>query len=486
MISKETTLGVSSLAVMLANKNLGVAPVDGTPLADLVAITKSVPFATTIPEGDYSLDQQLKDQAESLEFSTGAVDGVQSGHDKALDSYIEVVSTAIRKHITVAKNQVRPVVLEFAEAIQKAMGQDPVSASAAFCIDVVDLPLPMQNSGFEESVSKYAGKTVVTPQRDLKLGLRTIEQILELMLTGSKDYDNAVTHWFVSKPTSFFMTIWGNLFCDFQEASPVNVLKFEEFLADTDCGTDNALAIYLLSRKLFDEVPENTGMSLEVYSNTVAEFRDASAIFLSKVYDFYNASISNGVLVSKITGMRKVVKVNGPVYRGWLKTGGTNEVLLGMLVTSNSFYHTSIIDEKKDTFLSAWKDYEQLSNVVLKNNEFNRFKEACSIFFTESMKNMDEIETDFIRSNSGMNEKIQEYFKLTLNSLTTSDMQNIFDTALKLVCRSRFFYTDAEKILRGINEASLAHPEGDVRQAALMSVIEYTCDYVANQIKLTS
>lgn len=485
MISEQTASGVMPLALILASKNLGVTAVGGTPVAELVSHSSMASMGTVISADESTPEGALAAHAAMLGHATSSADGIQSSHDQSLDAMVATVSEVVRKHISTAKNQVRPAVLEFAENVQKAMGE-PRLPSSDFQIDIVELPAPMRNSGFEESISKFKGKPVLSPDRELNLGEKTLEEILQLMLTGSKEYDACVAEWFGSLQPGFFLNIWNNLFRDFKESQPFVVCKFEDLVNSQIDGTDAALAIYLLARKLFDEVPANTGMDLNQYQQTVAEYRESSGAALARSYDNYNASLTNDVIVFGIGAMRKVARVNGPVYRQWLENGGSNEVLLGMLVTDDAAYHSTALNEKKDRYLAAWASYEAYSRTAFKNNTFNKFREVCSIYFAQSLQGIGEDEKALIASNGGLIEKIQELFNQTLNGLGSEEISDVHECALKLICRSRFFYTDAEKILRGINEAAKANPDGDVRQHALIATIEYVGDYVASQVQLVS
>ena len=483
MINKTTAVSAISLALLAQNKGVSIVPTGGTPLADLVSKTKALNIARCAPltGTDKTPEEELVDVADYFDFITSSRDGVISAHDRAMDEYIEQISSAVKNHISFAKNTVAPLVIAMGASVQKQLGT-PRLPAADFCINVLDLPAPMQSSSFEDVIAKYEGSTKLPPERELSLGEATGEQILELMKTGSKEADSLIAQWFASKPVDFFLDIWNNLFRDWKVSKPTNVFKMEEVLRLKNEGVDYALAVYLLARKLFDEVPENTGMSLNVYQDTVAQYRDYSGFILNLEYTNNNNALRAGALVKSVSLNRRSIYVVGPIYREWINNGNTNEVLLGMLVGPLTTYTVANIAESKERFVKDWDNFEKFTSLSYKNNAFNTFKTALQYAFEEIQKEVSEIEKELIIEKPDAVNNINRLFKEQLNLVTTSDMNDLHETCLKLVCRSRFFYTESEKILRGINEATKANPGIDIRQAALLSTIEYVIDYVANQM----
>lgn len=482
MLNKEIAISAIGLSMMAASKGLAIVPVTGTPMDSLTSLSNPAGMVDAVIEGQATPELLIK-RAEVLELGTQSADGIQSPHDQAMDSYVNDISVAIKNHISTAKNIVAPRVIAFGEALVTGMGQ-PISPAGEFCIEVVDLPSPMQSSSFEANIEKFEGKKVMEPDAIIKLNEITIEEMRDLMLTGSKDFDACVCEWVASKEPNFFMNIWGNLFRDIRDSKPTITASLEEMVKDSVTGPDTALTVYLLARRMFDEPPAGTNMTLEVFKNIAAQYRDSAGAALYSVYQRFNISLKTGSLVLMIANQRKTVRVNGPVYREWLKTGGSNEMLLGMLTTNESVYSDQLINTKKEAFLAAWVQYETFANLAAKNNTFNRFISIASMQFDISLRDTSEEEKQLFGENPNMISNIQNYFKEELAKVTNADLTDYNELALRLVCRSRYYYTSAEKILRGINEAIKANPKCDIRSAALLSAIEYMSDFVADQIVL--
>jgi hypothetical protein len=83
----------------------------------------------------------------------------------------------------------------------------------------------------------------------------------------------------------------------------------------------------------------------------------------------------------------------------------------------------------------------------------------------------------------------QTFLKLTdefVDSVKESDLLNIWSLSTKSVCDCMFFYTSAHDILEGIDEAFKVNPGITIREALLLSTIEYVTNYVCNQITVSS
>lgn len=486
MLDTNSAIYSLPLATLAATKGLVIDPVQGTPLAELVKTSNDLLMASSwcTAETD-TAENELARYAGNVSSSTTS--NVETTHDTAMDAYIADVSKAVTNHISFAKNIVKPVIVELVEEVQRSLGF-VVNPSSQFKISMVDLPKPMQNAGFETSIAKYAEKPFIAPSSELRLGEVSPQAILDMMLTGSKEYDEGIKEWFVNKGDMFFMDIWNNLFRDFKESKPTCVFSFSDCLngSPKDSVVDCALTIHLLSRKLYDDVPEGVTLTLPQYRELVAQYREASGIKLNLEYIKYASILKNKTLVASVDTDGKGLSVYGPIYREWLKAGGSNEALLGMLVGRETIYNQSLFDESKDRFIKDWNTYSLFTKTAEKNNEFNRIKDILTISFAKVMESMSSTEKETVAAMPAFSQTVITKFKEELDKLKTSDTTDIFNTCMLLVCRARFYYTDAEKILIGINLAVKANPNIDIREAALLSSIEYVVDYISDQMRITS
>lgn len=485
MIDTNSAIYSIALAKLAASKGLVIDPVPGTPVSELVKINNDLFTAASQCVADSrSDDDRLLETARFMADITVSED--ENSHDQMMDSFIHDISKAVSNHISFAKNIVKPVIVEYVEEVQKSLGQE-IDPMSQFKITMVDMPKPMQNAGFETSISKYDEKPYFAPTATIRLGAKAPQEILDLMLSGSKDHDDSIKEWFVNKGDVFFVNLWDNLFRDFKESKPALAFNFTDALSPSNPDlVDYALAVQLLSRKIYHDVPEDTGMVLANWQELVAQYREASAVILVAQYAKYASILKNKTLVAGIDPDGKGISVNGPVYREWLKNGGVNEALLGMLVGRETIYNQSLFDEAKERFIKDWNTYSMFTKTANKNNQFNRVKDILTFAFAKVLENMSSTEKETIAAMPAFTQTMTSNFKKELELLKSGDLSDIFNTCTILVCRARFYYTEAEKILTGINQAVKANPAIDIREAALLSSIEYVVDYVSDQLRLGS
>jgi hypothetical protein len=489
MINKETAASAIALSLSMAGQGKVISAVAGTPLADLVGLTIDANRFLTVDVSEDATSESVNDflmsNAGLLETTTSGVGSALSNHDIALDNYIASISAAVRNHISFAKNTVAPAVLTMANDVIKMMGTKK-STAADFSIEVKYLPSPMVNGGFEDSVAGYAGKVRFPPENKLRLGAMSFEQLVELIQTGSAAYDKTVAEWLSTKPATFWTNLWCNVFMGQSCALESENFDIVDLFKSSKTGVDEALFVYLVARKLHNSPPEKTEMSLSRFKEVITQHLVYTADKLVGALKADSDNFKTGTLVSDLNRNKKCIVVNGNVYRGWIELGGTNEVLLGLLVTNDNFFSVAKIDEGRQNYLDSWNTYEHMSDLAEKNKSFTNFKQYLTIAFADSMKNVTQSEKDMVAAMPNVSENIINYFSDGMRMLSIKDMSDVHEVCLKLMTRSRFYYTDAEKLLRGINEAVRINPNIDVRQAALMSMIEYVTDYVVDQMKITA
>lgn len=490
MINKDTAIASNKTSLMMANKNLTIKAQSGTPLGELVGISMTlanIGRSTVSPDTDdlTIIDQFLVDNASVLEACTIGFGEALSNHDIVFDSYVTSISSAVQQHISFAKNVVAPVVLAMSKETMTMMGVKS-SAASMFNIETIDLPAPMTNGDFEGTLATYKGKPRVVPENKLTFEQKTIDDLIVLMKTGSADYDKCLLEWVASKPVGFFINLWTNVFMNRACALSSDNFDIEDLFNDEKKYVDHALFVYLVSRKLFDVVPKDSEMSLTRYKDLINQNLTYSADKLMGAYKKYNSDIKAKVLVSSIDRQQKTISVNGAVYREWVSTGGKNEVLLGLVVSNDNYFTSPQIDKNSQVYYDSWLTYEQFTALAEKNRSFTLFKEYLTIAFSNGMKDMNMQEISIAETLPGVSQNISKYFFENLALITSGDLADVHEVCLRLVCRSRFYYTDSEKILRGINEAFKTNPSIDVRQAALLSMIEYVTDYVVDQMTVSS
>ena len=100
------------------------------------------------------------------------------------------------------------------------------------------------------------------------------------------------------------------------------------------------------------------------------------------------------------------------------------------------------LDLEIDRLARRWSDLETLAV-----RQFDYFKDALRLKFREIMTSLSKEEQDYAATSKDYNGTVQRNFEAEIESLKSGDMRDLNVVAIRLICRGRFYYTDAEKIL---------------------------------------
>ncbi len=464
------------LVEILNAKDYCIAPVEGTPLYALVAASNPpITSAEAVPSnGEYS---------SSMYSSTQASAGTDNeNHNRLFDDTVDFLSKTIIQHVSNAKNIVSPVVLSVAEKII-ARTQSDIQPLKTYCIVPVSLPEPMLNDGFKQSVEKANGGVYGEPERYLTIDAEFAPQaFLDMMLTGSNEYDDKIRTWFASCGDSLFNKLWTGLFQKPNETT--NACNLISVFEDNKTGVDAALTVFLITRKMIDAIPENTGMTLNDFKKYALQYKDAAAVRLNRAYESRESENKAGILVITSDDISKEVRVNSDTYLTFINNGGKNEVILGAVVSGVIPYNVKTLEENSQQYIDSWERHKLIIGAASKNSAVVKFRDICYSEFLAELNNLSAMEQEYIVTNPAHIQNVQESAKKMCSDLTAEKMDKPYDVALALVCRCRFYYTDSEKILSTIDSISKENPTIDVREAALISTTQYLIDYICEQTKV--
>jgi hypothetical protein len=473
MLTIEALQSALPLAERLDQRGFVALPRPDTPLEMLCARTRSGEEVVSATDG-----VTIKVDVQQMALSAAAKDPVfgESQHDQALDDIAGVCIPAVQGHIKHAREVVAPAVDELVTRTTELLSHQTTAKLLGMEVTVEEVPAPLTNSSFDTMVRKYEETPLNSPALTFDLPDQTGAEIVELMKTGSGSLDSEIEQFASTLGDGCLMGIWRDLFQQSQaDIVDTRAKRFIDYLQDSECGLDNALVIFLLARKLVDNPLDGITMSLQSYETLMADFRDQAAAHLCRELDAIDQAERNGALVVKFTNNNIVV--NDALYRKWLEDGGDNDVLFGNLLQSNPYVMLADIEENAQQLKRAWANHSALVGTVEQNKRFARTKEALASVFRTQMRDM----ADDERANIDV-EKAINRFDVLLDDVVESELDCLYTIALRLVCRSRFIRTEAERILGGIDRIKKKNPELDIREAAEISVIEYVAWWVATQV----
>lgn len=482
MLNNNSYLAAIGVATELALQGKVLTAKPNTPVHELVRHCS--------PGIEYKIDNEdsVNNFGYFLENTTGNIINNDksinsSTHSLELDGFVDDLSKLVTKHISLAKNIVKPIVVEYAEDLKNYL-ETHKTASPSSKFEIVSLQVPelLRDDSFLDSIGNYKQKSVLTPDNSKTLTLenKTKEELLGLCSTGRDRTDELIKVWLSRQSEQFLNDVWVSFFTKF---TPVGKLYNYENIntLNTYEAADVALAIYLLSKKIFDDVQTSVD-NLQLYQTKVAQLRDYAGALLvfniNKIGLFEKAK----TLVIEFSPNIYRAKVNGALYSEWVQSGGSAEVILGMLVSNSNVSSLTLIDQKAKDYLSSWNSYVMFHEANESNKMFDYFKDYLMISLDRSLNELTDIEKDLAAKNNSFISTIKKLADKEIDQLRSSDMEDIYDVALKIIAKARFYYTSSYSILSDINEAGKKNPNVDVREAALLAAINYMGDYLAYQI----
>jgi hypothetical protein len=473
MLNLEALESAMPLAAMLDERRTYLSPAPQTPLDVLVKATRSDDKFNF-----FDTENKPTPDIGNIFYIANAKDPVlgYAEHDLRMDEVVPQVIEAVQGHIKVAKALVAPVVAELAQKVAETLNAGKkVSELQGLEVIIWQPSELLSNSAFEKEVRNFEHIPFADPQVRLNLPSKSYPELLDMMATGKGSVDDDIKLWAATKGDTYFLTLWNTLFQIQGEAVP----RYHDFVSDRGEGIDYALAVYLLSRRLLEEIPENTGVSLTDYTRLVEDYRDQAALRICVAMDELERDLKAGRLIRVLTN--KTVTVNGRIYKEWIENGGSNEVLFGNMLSGKEVYTVGDLNDQKSALQSIWVRHENNVRVAESTQRFNRLIAALRAGFQQQMLHLAEGEDTTIENLTLVNKLFEE----ELNKVCIDDADNLYQLCLKLVCRSRFYRTNAECILGAIDRFCRENPGIDVREAAAMATIEYVADWVAALIKPT-
>lgn len=479
MLSQQSLEAVLPLAEVMDRNSVIVTPVTGTPLDQLVNATRSGPqFAIPVDgkAGQFNPDIfNIGYMANQPSQATGVCE-----HDVAQDNIVEMAARGVRGHLMVIRSAVIPAIIELHDAVEKQMDSMPTSKILGMEVKIFDLPAPMKSPAIEGLISKWQGVPFASPALRMKCPDMSMEDIRELMKTGASGFDADVDKWIAIKGDSFFLQLWEDIF----QTKNSNFERFNQAVECREEGLDRSVAIFLIARKLVDEAPEGTRMSLPALRELAQQYRDQAAAKIQRGLDDWANVKKRKQLVKKVDG--RCILVNECVYRPWIADGGDNDVLFGNLVKQTNYTSVDQFKNAAGELKTAWNRTVATSGTAEKSERFLLLKQMLLGEFRKSVSDLADLDGGPDASAAERVEVINR-FRAELNTLREIDTLDRYQLCVKLVCRSRFFkIPDAEDFVLQMMKIEKDNPNITAREAATIATIDYIACWVAEMFRVSA
>lgn len=476
MINENSFLAAADLALLLHDSNKVIRTKPNTPLNEICRFSTADGSTVFNKDTVFTTEDNRKEICKTLESLTDI-----TAHNERYELFVKQIADSITTSVAYTRNTIVAAIdrtsTKVMDWLQK-LDTDPVSK---FQIIQDKLPEPLVSDGFLDKLERDNGNIFVPPERFFNLDSAGPSWIIDFLLTGSAGFDNKIRAWVATKGDAFLVNTWEKYFTNKTEFRDAN----QEFLLDIETNIDMALFVYLAACKLHDDPPEGMTMSLSDFNATVIQYRETAARSLLRTNAKYRENKSSKMLVTLNKRAEKKVYVHPDVYLEWIKEGNTNEMLFGALIGQSSYYYAKDFTEHKDELLRTWATYCQVSRAKFKNDHFAAFLNILQSVVVSDIQNKSSEEESFFTENPNAFDNILKLLEEELKTVVFEDMTDIHRVVTRLVCKSRYFYTNAYTFLQAMDEAMKMDKNTTPEEASLIATIETLSDFMAEQMVVT-
>lgn len=491
------------LADFFADRNLTVVPVYNTVMSELVNATTDAVYNdySHLTEGVDKGDITANIEAINSIASVVSVINTDNNeiHNKSMDLFIKNITDTVRAHIHNAKNVVTPLIVELAEKTKEAYESDvaksPISRFNLICVE----PCPLLDlSDFTGSLSNYENKEPAIPRSYLFLKEDkpiTVELIKDIVIDSYPEVKDKMIDWFQNlsgeliNVESYLGKFLGNATTENKaygkQVSPEQVFLKDNNVPDILTLLNINIVLYLLACHLYDNVEYGT-TSLNQYKDEVANIRNYAGVRIVNLIKRYDLMTKGGTVILNQNSNKYTVYVNGPLYRDWLTKDGKPEYIYASIIKKLGSNTIPTLMANKDSLMSSWRNYLSVEDVVFRNLSFSRFKEHLKKCFIDQLQELTDLELSFNPDPNAQKVIILNKLEEKMTHVKMSSMDDVYKVARKLICRCRFYFTSAERIIESLVNAQKANENISANEAALIATIEYVADFVAEQLTTTS
>lgn len=409
-------------------------------------------------------------------------------HTLRIQALSEDLAPNIKAHISVARNEVAPLVSQFAAKLElflrEAKPRDPASS---FTIVKARIPALCLDESFISDLEGYDNQEQNSPNEQITLAaVQTDEFIERLGDLGNDRLNGLVKEWLQTQPAEYLKKIFTSNFTDklYHDHDEFYILPAVRRGVYDDINF--ALGLYLVASRLFAEPQVVPNMTLVDYKRIMREYKDYAGCLLLKSLKNLVRQNEAGTLVNEANPLNKRIVVNADVYKDFLEEGGTPEVLLGMLVSGSVVYSKAAANEQREALVRQWKNYVMLTSADNKKEFLNAFRNYAEAEAVMGLNDLSEFEQEYAATCNDFKAVAAKHIKEEFDHLSHRLTEDLYHTALHAIAKGRYFYTSAYRILSGMAEVTKDNPDADPREAALLSVIDYVAEYLAAQVKVTA
>ena len=529
---KENTLKVAKVTTLqLEDKNVVLAVATEGPLHDLVdaaqpikayayagpsggqlegqipvtTVSGNAPVATPISYGE-TLDQFIND----VDWTTSNTSDEE--HSKRIRALADDIAPFVSNHISVFRNVVKPIITDMEAAI-KGFIQKVSAPPAQQDFEIIRGRVPellkdeaFLASGLEtcQTTDSFDRITEINyglkfaPIDDMPAFVNEVTAMGNSRISGlakdwlSKSKYDLIARVFIANfqdPSTVNMNVDIN---EFGENKPSDLYSYSfsryRFSSETPYrNLDIALAYYLLCDYLVaNPKPINASHADNKldYKLVLEENRLMAGTYVNRLMDRIKAMTATNNLVGEYNMPGKFIVVNDTVYQEFLAAGGTNDVLLGFLVSGDQIVDLKLALENCPRGQYAWDTYVSIATANARRELLHSLGAFIQSYVSNDLEKMGDFEKSYVAEDPGhrvkVMEKLTEYISQN-EHLLAKDPSAV---ATYVVAKLRFHYTYAYEYFKSMCEAAEVNPDINPREAAGVATLRYIVSFLLGQVTI--
>ena len=496
MLTYEALSTASSLAVLADRKNRVIVPIRGTPLHELyTAILAKSGYNAMASVGELELNAVFSMFVDGSRDACSGDNVVECNGNQLrtgeismiYDRVIHLAKDSILKQVSFARTVVGPMIESIVASVNNDLFQRTASQLTAYRVVTVSAPAVYGNTVFEGAVD--ASMSVGSTGRDYvfrsgwMLPVKSAEELLEYIQTGSGSVDDSIREWVSEKGTDMLREVWNQFFTgnfitgtsDTEFSNCIAVLR--DRLGDTITTADLVTALFLFTKRVKAEVPGGSGLGKSAFDVITDLYMKYSAEVIRFTSDQYAAAIAGGNLVTRIAD--KTIYVDSAVYDKWLQEGGDVECVMGLLVSNKNYTLVNEINTNAEALQRGWKAHVELTKMAEQSTAHLDIVRAMSHYFGVVIA--ERIGRTTTEQAVAVAEAVKR-FDQEINGYTAAEIKGIWTPLIRSVCRAAYPNTNAEEILLGMQDAAEVNPDIGKRELATIVMAKIINRWIAGQL----
>lgn len=475
MLSVSAVESTNQLAKQLDEKGIALVAKPGSLLGRLVSATY-IDTDIKVTEGGYAINTG------AMVTNTDAVSPITgfSEHSARMEETADFLARQLEGYLLHARTVAAPFIDDYAKRIQAQIELIGAAPSAGANIKIRRGNNLLLEPALMDAYQRSRDVIHESLNHDYLLPEMTEAQILQLMRTGNTVVDQAIMEHYSAHEEGYLLNLYEDVFRNGKPGAPAVADLIERKITGRQ-NVDNAIAVFLIARRLWNAPPEGTQMPLAKYEAAMVDLRNQAALRMCYEYDNILRDGNSGVLVTSVrrVGNDYEIEVNKDQYDLYLKQGGSADALFGNQLQVSPRTLTADILENQKVYEAAWARQYNANKSYYDQRLLLRAREAVVSEWYALAESCSQ--EDFPISERHVAATLVRRYA---EEVSLEDLCDVPLLALNLACKCRFRNTADKDLLLGMRRAKKNNPSISAQEAATISLMEYLYKWVADNMEV--